>query len=57
MAPRKGDGFDVWIILNMDGKGGRVTLPRQGYDELEGSEVQAGLLNIAPFGYKAIRFA
>ncbi|WP_159887145.1 beta-galactosidase [Paenibacillus puerhi] len=57
VAPRKGDGFDVWIIVNMDGKGGRVTLPRQGYDELEGSEVQAGLLNIAPFGYKAIRFA
>lgn len=56
VAPRQGaNGQLVWIIVNMDGRGGSVTLPCQGTDTLTGDEVPPGQVAVEPFGYKAIR--
>lgn len=56
VAPRCGaSGQTVWFIVNMDGRGGSVTLPCQGTDALTGDEFPPGQVAVEPFGYKAIR--
>ncbi|SFD54011.1 beta-galactosidase [Paenibacillus catalpae] len=32
-APRSGDGFEVWVIVNMDGNGGSVTITQAAVDQ------------------------
>jgi beta-galactosidase len=54
VCPRHGDTGDLWTIVNMDGLGGSVTLPRGGRDALTGSPVQAGPLTLAPYEYRLI---
>lgn len=57
VAPRCGsDGQIAWIIVNMDGQGGGVTLPVSGTDALTGEEIPSGKLTVDAFGYRAIRF-
>lgn len=56
VAPRTGDGYIVWVIINMDGFGGSVTLPEKGTDLLQGSPIEAGQLSIASYEYRIIRF-
>jgi beta-galactosidase len=56
VAPRQGDGFTVWFVINMDGNGGSVTLPQQGIDLQTNSVVDPGKLEIGKFEYRMIQF-
>jgi beta-galactosidase len=56
VAPRLGDGYVLWVVTNMDGHGGRVTLPSEAQDVLTGEIIPSGLLEVGPFDYRAIRF-
>ena len=56
VAPRQGDGFTVWFVINMDGNGGSVTLPQQGIDLQTNSVVEPGKLEIGKFEYRMIQF-
>ncbi|WP_276736601.1 beta-galactosidase [Bacillus sp. (in: firmicutes)] len=56
VAPRKGDNGLVWIIVNMDGKGGSVTLPEAGTDLLTNRSAIAGRLAVGPHEYRVIQF-
>ncbi|MCC3355904.1 beta-galactosidase [Bacillus sp. REN16] len=56
VAPRSGDGYTVWFIVNMDGNGGSVTLPKKGIDMLTQTQVNQGTLEVERFEYKVIKF-
>ena len=56
MAPRQGDGFTVWFVINMDGNGGSVTLPHQGIDLQTNSIVEPGKLQLGKYEYRMIQF-
>lgn len=56
VAPRHGDGYSLWVIVNMDGKGGSVTLPKKGFDLLGQFKIEAGLLSIGRYEHRIIRF-
>ncbi|MBY0144421.1 beta-galactosidase [Neobacillus niacini] len=56
VAPRQGDGFTVWFVINMDGNGGSVTLPQQGVDLQTNTVIEAGKLEIGKFEYRMIQF-
>jgi beta-galactosidase len=56
VAPRQGDGYAVWFIINMDGKGGSVTIPQRGVDLQTISAVEPGKLELSSFEYKVIQF-
>ncbi|WHY02458.1 beta-galactosidase [Neobacillus sp. DY30] len=56
VAPRQGDDYIVWFIINMDGNGGSVTIPYAGIDLQTNRMVQAGKLELGRFEYKRIRF-
>jgi len=57
VAQRTGDGYELWIIVNMDGAGGSVTLPTSGVDVVTNEEVAQGKLAVGRYEYRAIRFA
>jgi beta-galactosidase len=50
------DGKDVWLVVNIDGKGGRVILPKNGVDVLTGDKLSSGPLELKPYGYDAVKF-
>jgi beta-galactosidase len=56
VAPRRGDGYDVWVVVNMDGAGGSVTLPKDGFDPVTQERYPAGKLELGRFEYKVIQF-
>ncbi|MFC0212009.1 beta-galactosidase [Paenibacillus chartarius] len=56
VAPRRGDAGDVWVVVNMDGLGGSVTLPREGVDAISGEAVAQGRLEVGRYEYRIIRF-
>lgn len=56
VAPRKGENGLVWVIVNMDGKGGSVTLPEEGTDLLANRSVGAGRLSVGQHEYRVIQF-
>lgn len=56
VAPRQGDGYHLWVIINMDGKGGSVTIPQEGYDLLAQTEIKPGSLGIGKYEYRIIQF-
>lgn len=56
VAPRKGENGLVWIVVNMDGKGGSVTLPEAGTDLLTHRLEKAGRLAVGPHEYRVIQF-
>ncbi|MCM3725719.1 beta-galactosidase [Neobacillus cucumis] len=55
VAPRQGDGYSVWFVINMDGNGGSVTLPLEGIDLQTNRKVSPGKLEIGKFEYRVIR--
>jgi len=55
VAPRQGDGYSVWFVINMDGNGGSVTLPMEGIDLQTNRKVSPGKLEIGKFEYRVIR--
>jgi beta-galactosidase len=57
VAQRQGDGCEIWIIVNMDGAGGTVTLPSKGVDIATDEPVDAGKLAVGRYAYRAIRLA
>ncbi|WP_419888453.1 beta-galactosidase [Neobacillus niacini] len=56
VAPRHGDGYTVWFIINMDGNGGTVIIPQTGLDLKTNRVVEPGKLELGRFEYKMIRF-
>jgi len=56
VAQRRGDDHELWIIVNMDGAGGRVTLPSGGVDVVTNEPVEPGPLSVGRYEYRAIRF-
>ncbi|MFN7250361.1 MAG: beta-galactosidase [Anaerobacillus sp.] len=56
VAPRQGDGYSVWFVINMDGKGGSVTLPQPGVDLGSNRKVEPGNLKVGNFEYRVIQF-
>jgi Beta-galactosidase len=57
VAPRVGNGFEIWIIVNMDGAGGSVTIPQEAVDELTQEPLKAGTrLELGRYEYRVIRF-
>ena len=57
VVPRqREDGQSIWVIVNMDGHGGTVTLPKAGRDSLNEELAEAGKLTIQPYEYKIIQF-
>ncbi|MNO32578.1 Beta-galactosidase YesZ [compost metagenome] len=57
VCPRQQDGREIWAIVNMDGKGGSVTLPRSGEDALTGAALAAGPLTLGAYDYRVIALA
>jgi beta-galactosidase len=56
VAPRKGDGYTVWFVINMDGNGGSVTITQTGLDLQTNRVVEPGKLELGRFEYKMIKF-
>jgi beta-galactosidase len=54
VCPRHGASGELWTIVNTDGLGGSVTLPRGGQDVLTGEHVPAGPLTVGAYGYRLI---
>ncbi len=55
VVPRRGDGFTLWVVINMDGNGGTVSLPCAGMDVLENRVLPSGKLEIGRYEYKVVR--
>ncbi|WP_202077727.1 beta-galactosidase [Caldalkalibacillus salinus] len=56
VAPRQGNDYNLWCVVNMDGKGGRLTIPRKGSNPVTGEKVSAGTIRVDPFEHLIIRF-
>ncbi|MBP3953359.1 beta-galactosidase [Bacillus suaedae] len=56
VAPRQGDGYSIWFVINMDGNGGSVTLPKEGLDMQTNTKVNPGTLKLEKFEYRVIQF-
>jgi beta-galactosidase len=56
VVPRVGADFKIWIIINMDGRGGSVILPEEGRDLITGEKVGKGSLEVSKYQYRIIRF-
>ena len=56
VAPRIGSGYQVWVVINMDGKGGSVTIPQAGTDMITGESVPVGKIEVGRYEYKVIKF-
>ncbi|WP_462409133.1 beta-galactosidase [Neobacillus sp. Marseille-QA0830] len=56
VAPRQGDGYTVWFVINMDGNGGSVTIPQSAIDLETNNPVEPGKLEVGRFECKWIRF-
>lgn len=56
VAPRTGPDGIVWVMINMDGKGGEVTLHKDAVDLIANKREAAGRLTIGPYQYRIILF-
>src|SRR5207302_6425493 len=50
------DGHKLWIVVNMDGKGGKVELPQSAEDALGGEKLSAGTIELRRYEYRVFRF-
>lgn len=55
-VPRKADGNQIWVMVNMDGNGGAISLPFDGYDMVSECAVPCGRMEIGKFEYRVIQF-
>ena len=55
VCPRRGEQGEVWTIINMDGRGGSVTLPREGQDAISGRPITSGSLSLDDYEYRVIQ--
>jgi beta-galactosidase len=56
VAPRENDGHQVWVVINMNGQGGSVTIPVKGYDALTKETIEPGELKLNRYEYRVIQF-
>lgn len=57
VAPRVDDaGRESWLVVNLDGKGGKVDLPKAARDGLTGKPVPAGPLALARYEYRLVLY-
>ncbi|MEC0173371.1 hypothetical protein P4H83_00635 [Paenibacillus favisporus] len=56
MAPRESETEEIWGIVNMNGEGESVTLPREGFDKLSGERLAAGRMEVGRYEYRMIAF-
>jgi beta-galactosidase len=49
-------GRTLWIIVNLDGKGGTVKLPQAATDAISGATLPAGPLTLARYEWRAVRW-
>lgn len=57
VAPRESDGGqEIWVIVNMGGNGGSVTLPKDGIDLLTQNGVSQGTLKLGRYEFRIIGF-
>jgi len=57
IAPRKTDAGMLWVVINMDGKGGEVEIPSNAVDLLSGEKVKKRRLEIGVYDYRIIKLA
>ena len=50
------DGHKLWIVVNMDGKLGRVELPQNAEDALSGEKLSTGTIELHRYEYRVFRF-
>lgn len=50
------DGKALWIVVNMDGRGGAVTLPAGATDAISGEKLPAGATKLERYGWRAVRW-
>lgn len=55
VAPRENNQDKYWIIVNMDGLGGKVTIPNGAVDYLTDEVIATGVLEIAPYEYRVLK--
>ncbi|MBD3917421.1 beta-galactosidase [Paenibacillus sp. PR3] len=56
VAPRvEADGRQLWAIVNMDGRGGTVTVPDGTVDAFTGELIAAGSLAVERYAYRVVR--
>lgn len=48
-------GRDVWIVINLDGQGGRIILGESVEDALTGETIEAGPMALGRYGWRALR--
>jgi len=56
VCPRQGEDDELWVVVNMDGHGGSVTLPHLGEDALSGQQLPPGPLKLGAYEYRTVRF-
>jgi beta-galactosidase len=49
------DGKKLWVVVNLDGKGGKVRLPSGATDALTGKKLPAGPLKLARYAWRTVR--
>ncbi|GMK42034.1 beta-galactosidase YesZ [Paenibacillus sp. CCS19] len=58
VAPRvETDGRQLWVIVNMDGRGGTVTIPNGSVDAITGEPIAAGPLAVERYAYRVVRLS
>ncbi|RXK54572.1 beta-galactosidase [Oleiharenicola lentus] len=48
------DGETLWVVVNLNGKGGRVRVPKGATDALTGKKLPAGPLKLARYGWRVV---
>ncbi len=56
VVPRKGKNSVMWVIINMDGNGGTVTLPESYKDVFTGELMASGRVKVEPYECKVLEF-
>ncbi len=57
VCPRiRADGSALWIVVNLDGTGGEVNLPRAATDALSGATIGAGPCKLGRYEWRALQF-
>ena len=56
VAPRMGPDGTLWVIVNMDGKGGEVVLPYNAADVITNNREARGRLKLGPYQYRTLLF-
>lgn len=55
VAPREQDGRKYWIVVNMDGKGGSVTVPQAVRDCITQENIPAGEWKLGKYDYRVLQ--